>query len=163
VPAVLQMHGLGFLADDMPSIHEDFRKILVPAAVNVDLDAEEALLFVVETDYGDLPPVRCCLGEINQVVLNLLVNAAHAIGDVVKDTGGLGKLTVRTRCDGNEVEIAIGDTGTGIATLRNQRQGNHVLHPPSDRGARRRCPAAHRKGHSMKMRLSAGLMSPRRA
>ncbi|MDP9097927.1 MAG: ATP-binding protein, partial [Verrucomicrobiota bacterium] len=69
---------------------------------------------LLETDYGDLPPVQCFLGEINQVVLNLLVNAAHAIGDVVKDTGGLGKLTVRTRRDGNEVEIAISDTGTGI-------------------------------------------------
>jgi len=54
------------------------------------------------------------LGEINQVILNLLVNAAHAISDVVKNTGSLGKLTVRTRLDGNEVEISISDTGTGI-------------------------------------------------
>jgi signal transduction histidine kinase len=68
----------------------------------------------VETDFGELPPVRCYLGEINQVVLNLLVNAAHAISDVVKDSGAMGKLTVRTRLDGNEIEIAIGDTGTGI-------------------------------------------------
>ena len=68
----------------------------------------------IETQFGDLPPVLCHLGEINQVVLNLLVNAAHAISDVVKDTGTLGKLTVRTRLDGDAVEIAIGDTGTGI-------------------------------------------------
>jgi signal transduction histidine kinase len=61
------------------------------------------------------------VGEINQVVLNLLVNASHAISDVVKDTGGLGKLTVRTRLDGDSVEIAIGDTGTGIpVAARNQ-------------------------------------------
>jgi signal transduction histidine kinase len=66
------------------------------------------------TEFGDLPPVECYLGEINQVVLNLLVNAAHAISDVVKDTGGLGKLTVRTRLDGDGIEISIGDTGTGI-------------------------------------------------
>ena len=44
----------------------------------------------------------------------MLVNAAHAISDVVKDTGNLGKLTVRTRLDGDGVEISIGDTGTGI-------------------------------------------------
>jgi signal transduction histidine kinase len=44
----------------------------------------------------------------------LLVNAAHAISDVVKDTGNLGKLTVRTRLDGDGVVISIGDTGTGI-------------------------------------------------
>jgi signal transduction histidine kinase len=68
----------------------------------------------LDTQFGDLPAVECYLGQINQVVLNLLVNAAHAISDVVKDTGNLGKLTVRTRLDGDEIEIAIGDTGTGI-------------------------------------------------
>ncbi|HEY1314622.1 MAG TPA: ATP-binding protein [Steroidobacteraceae bacterium] len=72
--------------------------------------------YVAELDaqYGELPPIPCYLGEINQVILNLLVNAAHAISDVVKNTGSLGKLTVRTRLDGNEVEISISDTGTGI-------------------------------------------------
>ncbi len=45
----------------------------------------------LETEFGELPPVQCYLGEINQVVLNLIVNAAHAIGDVVKDTGALGQ------------------------------------------------------------------------
>src|SRR3984957_5344466 len=66
------------------------------------------------TQFGDLPAVPCFLGEINQVVLNLIVNASHAISDVVKDSGNLGKLDVRTRLDGNEVEISISDTGTGI-------------------------------------------------
>jgi signal transduction histidine kinase len=68
----------------------------------------------LDTQFGELPPVECYLGEINQVVLNLLVNAAHAIADVVKDTGKLGKLTVRTRRVGDAVEISIEDTGTGI-------------------------------------------------
>jgi signal transduction histidine kinase len=75
----------------------------------------------VETDFGELPPVPCYLGEINQVVLNLLVNAAHAISDVVKDSGAMGKLTVRTRFDANEVEIAIGDTGTGIPEVAREK------------------------------------------
>ncbi len=68
----------------------------------------------LETDFGALPPVACYLGEINQVVLNLLVNAAHAIGDVVKGTSELGRITVRTRTDGDSVEISVGDTGSGI-------------------------------------------------
>jgi len=68
----------------------------------------------IETQFSDLPPVPCYLGEINQVILNLIVNAAHAISDVVKDTASLGKLTIRTRLDGDEVEISISDTGTGI-------------------------------------------------
>jgi len=69
---------------------------------------------LIETEFGKLPPVQCYLGEINQVVLNLLVNAAHAIADVVKGTSNLGTLTVRTRLVGDEVEISVGDTGSGI-------------------------------------------------
>jgi two-component system, NtrC family, sensor kinase len=48
------------------------------------------------------------------VVLNLVVNAAHAIAAVVKDSGDRGKLTVRTRQAGETVEISISDTGSGI-------------------------------------------------
>jgi len=40
-----------------------------------------------ETDLGELPGILCHIGEINQVILNLIVNAAHAIADVVKDSG----------------------------------------------------------------------------
>ncbi len=69
----------------------------------------------VETDFdASLPHVSCYAGEINQVVLNLIVNAAHAIGDVVKEQGGKGKIRVATRVLGESVEIAISDTGKGI-------------------------------------------------
>jgi signal transduction histidine kinase len=68
----------------------------------------------IDTQFDELPLVQCYLGEINQVILNLLVNASHAISDVVKENGGLGKITVRTRLCADEVEISIGDTGTGI-------------------------------------------------
>jgi len=68
----------------------------------------------VETDFGEIPLVNCYAGEVNQVVLNLIVNAAHAIGDVVKATGGKGKIRVTTRELDGVVEIAIGDTGNGI-------------------------------------------------
>jgi signal transduction histidine kinase len=68
----------------------------------------------VTTELDALPLVRCNGGEINQAVLNLVINAAHAIRDVVGQTGARGKIDVRTRQDGGEVEIAIRDTGTGI-------------------------------------------------
>jgi signal transduction histidine kinase len=68
----------------------------------------------LETDFGDIPPVRCRSGDINQVVLNLLLNAAHAVGDAVKDSGDRGRITVRTRTIGDFVEISIADTGDGI-------------------------------------------------
>ncbi len=69
---------------------------------------------LLETHFEELPPVQCHLGEINQVILNLIVNASHAMGDVVKGRDTLGKLTVSTRVDGDMVEIAIADTGGGI-------------------------------------------------
>jgi PAS domain S-box-containing protein len=68
----------------------------------------------LETHLDELPPVLCNAGEIGQVVLNLVVNAAHAIGDVVKGTKDKGLITVSTRCDGDSVVISIADTGTGI-------------------------------------------------
>lgn len=60
-----------------------------------------------------LPPVVCYPGDINQVVLNLLVNAAHSIKDKVKE-GEKGQITVRTRMAGETVEISVTDTGMGI-------------------------------------------------
>ena len=69
----------------------------------------------LETDFGDLPPVTCYAGEIGQAVLNIVVNAAHAIGDVVKNSNQKGLITVRTRRERESALIAISDTGTGIA------------------------------------------------
>jgi signal transduction histidine kinase len=64
---------------------------------------------------ASLPPVPCFLGEFNQAVLNLIVNAAHAIGDVVQQNpGAKGLITVQTRLDGDCAEIRVADTGTGI-------------------------------------------------
>jgi len=70
----------------------------------------------METDFDPaLPPVPCLPGELNQVILNMIINAAHAIADVMGD-GSKGKGTIRitTRRDGNWAEIRISDTGTGI-------------------------------------------------
>jgi signal transduction histidine kinase len=62
-----------------------------------------------------LPKVPCLPGEFNQVILNLVVNAAHAIGDVVGDGAkGMGIITASTRQCDDRVEIRIRDTGTGI-------------------------------------------------
>ncbi len=68
----------------------------------------------LETDYGDLPPVMCHGGQVNQVVLNLVVNSAHAIADRMKETGQRGRIRVSTRAEGDDVHIAIEDTGGGI-------------------------------------------------
>ena len=68
----------------------------------------------VEIDFGDLPPLMCYPGDLNQVFLNLLVNAAQAIGDVVKSSGKKGKIRVATRAEDGFVVVSISDTGCGI-------------------------------------------------
>src|SRR5262249_38514911 len=70
----------------------------------------------VVTEYDpNLPLVQCLPGEINQTILNIVVNAAHAIGDVVRNSNGAkGAITITTKRDGEYAEIRIRDTGTGI-------------------------------------------------
>lgn len=83
----------------------------------------------VVTDFDPLlPPVPCLPGEFNQVILNLIVNAAHAIADVVgsrPETKGI--ITVSTRLDGAWVEVRIADTGTGIAEAHRSRIFDHFF------------------------------------
>jgi PAS domain S-box-containing protein len=70
----------------------------------------------VETELDpSLPPISCQPGEFNQVILNLIVNAAHAIADAVRKGGSeKGKIKVQTRDCLEWVEIRIQDTGSGI-------------------------------------------------
>jgi PAS domain S-box-containing protein len=78
--------------------------------------ARNELKYVADIDLelAPLPPVPCFPGDFNQVLLNLLVNAAHAIGDVVGTSGGRGCITVRTRQEDGHALVMIGDTGGGI-------------------------------------------------
>lgn len=62
----------------------------------------------VRKEYAQLPPVDCVLAQLNQVFMNLLVNAAQAIE-------GQGVITLRTGCSGDEAWVEIADTGRGIS------------------------------------------------
>lgn len=73
----------------------------------------------VETSFGELPPVQCFVGKLNQVFLNLVVNAAHAIADAKREGGGVIRIVSRAVDDC--VEITIADTGCGIAEEDRQR------------------------------------------
>jgi PAS domain S-box-containing protein len=62
-----------------------------------------------------LPLTPCIPGDINQVLLNVLVNAAQAVSEVIEDgSAGKGKISISTKQDGSWVEIRISDTGKGI-------------------------------------------------
>jgi signal transduction histidine kinase len=70
----------------------------------------------VELDMDpELPLVPVLRNEFNQVILNLIVNAAHAIGDVTAGgANGKGKITITGRLQQGRVEIRVADTGSGI-------------------------------------------------
>ncbi|MBW1802964.1 MAG: PAS domain S-box protein, partial [Deltaproteobacteria bacterium] len=70
----------------------------------------------METDFDpDLPPAPCFPGELNQVFLNMIINAAHAIADVMGEgNNGKGKIRISTRNHGDSAEIRFSDTGSGI-------------------------------------------------
>ncbi len=102
--------------------HTDEREMVL-ADVNQMLDttltvARNELKYVADVtkDFApDLPTVECFRNDLNQVFLNLFINAAHAIGDVVSTEGqGRGTITVATRRDGDEIVVSISDTGGGI-------------------------------------------------
>ncbi len=68
----------------------------------------------LQTDFGDIPMVSCDIGEVSEVLLNLVINASHAMQDVYARTGRRGTLTVATKRAGEDVLITIADTGGGI-------------------------------------------------
>jgi PAS domain S-box-containing protein len=70
----------------------------------------------METDFdASLPLVPCLPGELNQVILNLIINAAHAIADVIAENSTeKGLIKVSTRLKENWAEIQISDSGPGI-------------------------------------------------
>ena len=69
----------------------------------------------VVKEYGEIPPVYCLISQLNQVFMNLLVNAGHAIDNQ-------GSITIRTRRHGDDsVVIEIVDTGKGIAPEHRNR------------------------------------------
>jgi signal transduction histidine kinase len=75
---------------------------------------------------SDLPTVPCLAGRFNQVILNLVVNAAQAIADALGEgAGDKGKIRVSTRRAGSQVEVRVADTGSGIP----ERIRNRVFDP----------------------------------
>jgi PAS domain S-box-containing protein len=94
---------------------------IAPADIN---DAVETTLAVCRNEYkyvaemsldlGEIPAVECNISEINQVFLNLIINAAQAIGEKVGSSGQIGEIKISTRVDGGDAVIEIADDGPGI-------------------------------------------------
>jgi PAS domain S-box-containing protein len=91
------------------------RSALVVAAGEYKLVAD----VVLEID--ELPPVIGYAGDLNQALLNLMINAGQAIAEVVSRDQTRGTLRVSARRAGDDVEIAIADTGPGIPEAIRER------------------------------------------
>ncbi|MDY6903253.1 MAG: response regulator [Thermodesulfobacteriota bacterium] len=88
---------------------------MVEADINAGLDSTLNVVWnelkykvSLKKDYGQLPFVKCFPQQLNQVFMNILVNAAHAIEDK-------GEVTITTQAENNMVVVRISDTGCGIA------------------------------------------------
>jgi signal transduction histidine kinase len=88
---------------------------LKPADINKNLDSTLNVVWnelkykaTVRREYGAIPPIPCIPQQLNQVFLNLLVNAAQAIPEK-------GEICIRTQSENGYVEIQISDTGEGIS------------------------------------------------
>ena len=91
---------------------------LSPQCLYLVTVATNELKYVADVvlELGELPPVSCFVSELNQVFLNILINAAHAITDAGRGAGveGKGTITVRTQRKGDSVLVEISDSGCGI-------------------------------------------------
>jgi PAS domain S-box-containing protein len=75
---------------------------------------EYKYIATVETDLGELPPVRCYASDLGQVLLNLIVNAAQALRQASGRGSALGTIQIRTRRNASMVELRVSDSGPGV-------------------------------------------------
>jgi two-component system NtrC family sensor kinase len=100
----------------------------------------------METSFDPtMPPVFCLLDQINQMLLNLIVNAAHAVGEVVGDgSRGLGAIRISTHYEDGWANIEVSDTGAGIPeSIRSRVFEPFFTTKPLGKGTGQGLPLAH--------------------
>jgi two-component system, NtrC family, sensor kinase len=103
VGAMKELAHPGPRKQSLADLNEALKNALVVAASSYRYVAS------VELELGELPLVSCFISELNQVFLNVILNAAHAM-----EGRDRGRLTARTRIEGPDVIVSISDTGCGI-------------------------------------------------
>jgi signal transduction histidine kinase len=88
------------------NVNEGIKSTLVVARNEIKYVAD------VELELGEIPPIAALGGEINQVLLNVLVNAAQAIGSQKREE--MGRILVSTRRKADRVVVTVADDGPGV-------------------------------------------------
>ena len=109
---VLGLKGFAHVKDSESKAAADINEIIRNALVV----CTNAYKYVaeLEVDLGELPMVKVFHGDIGQVILNLVVNAAHAIEDVKGASSQMGRIAIRTFQEEANVVVTVSDTGCGI-------------------------------------------------
>ncbi len=76
---------------------------------------------LLETDFAELPMINAYPGDIGQVIVNLVVNAAHAIADQKGESPEMGRIRICTGCEDRVITISVSDSGGGIPEGVRQR------------------------------------------
>jgi len=86
----------------------------IESTINVSRNEWKYVAEMITAFDSNLPLVPCYPGELNQVILNIIVNAAHAIADSRDESDPLGTITISTKQVDDDVEICIADSGSGM-------------------------------------------------
>lgn len=116
---VLGLKGFAHAGDSDSQRSADINEIIANALIV----CQNAYKYVaqVELDLVELPAIKVFPGDIGQVIVNLMVNAAQAIEEQQGGNDQLGTIRIQSSCEGDWVEIRISDTGGGIPESARQR------------------------------------------
>ena len=101
------------------NLHDGINSTLLILKYRLKANEDRPVIEIV-TNYGDLPPVKCYAGQINQVFMNLLANAIDALeesnqGKTFNEIESApNRITIATECDRTSVIIRIADNGMGM-------------------------------------------------
>jgi len=109
---VKAMHSFSFVGEDQRAF-ADINKA-IENTIMISRNSWKKYT-AVETHFdNNLPAVNCYISEINQVIMNLLINATHSIQEKFEKDNQKGSITITTSKDNNNILITIKDTGAGI-------------------------------------------------